>query len=136
MASWPLSKAEWVRWLDKEQGTYENVLRSVKVGVRWTVNARATLHPDAPQKDAAIRLQPHIDTSRPAWARQLSNGWPALRMKVTGIRCAIFFVRCAGKFVALAQALVVVHSDGIRRQSMCSRNTWERNTLTCTKQPA
>ena len=37
----PLSKAEWVRWLDKGQATYENALRLVKVGVRWAVNATA-----------------------------------------------------------------------------------------------
>ena len=34
----PSSKAEWVRWLDKEQATYENVLRLVKVGERRAVN--------------------------------------------------------------------------------------------------
>ena len=86
MTSWPLSKAEWVRWPDKEQGTYENVLRSVKVGVRRTANARVTPRPDAPRKDAAIHLDPHIDTCRPAGARQLSNGWHALRTKDTGVR--------------------------------------------------
>ena len=81
MTSWPLSKAEWIRWLDKEQATYENALRLVKVGVRRAVNVRVTPHPDGPQKDPAIRLKPHIDTRRPAWALQLSNGWHALRMK-------------------------------------------------------
>ena len=116
MTSWPVSKAEWVRWLDKEQATYENVLRLVKVGVRRVVNVRVTPHPDAPQKDAAIRLEPHIDTCRPDWARQLSNGRHALRMKDTGVRCVMCVVRCAGKFVVLVQGLVVVRSDGIRRQ--------------------
>ena len=89
MTSWPLSKAEWIRWLDKEQATYENALRLAKVGARRAVNVRATPHPDAPQKDPAIRLKPHIDTCRPAWARQLSNGWHALRLKDTGARCVI-----------------------------------------------
>ena len=50
MTSWPLSRAEWVRWLDKEQGADANVLRSVKVGVRLAANVRVTPHPDVPQK--------------------------------------------------------------------------------------
>ena len=75
MTSWPWPNADWVSWLYKSQETYENVLRSVKAGVRRAVNVRVTPHPDAPQKDAAIRLKPHIDTCRPARARQLSNGW-------------------------------------------------------------
>ena len=54
MTSWPLSKAEWVRWLDKEQATYENVLRLVKGGVRRAVNVRVTPHPDVPQKDPKL----------------------------------------------------------------------------------
>ena len=49
--------------------------------------------------------------------------WHALRSKDTGARCVIFVVRCAGKFVACAQALVVVHSEGLRLQYMCTRNT-------------
>ena len=40
MTPCPLSKAEWVRWLDKEQATYENVLRSFKAGARRPANAR------------------------------------------------------------------------------------------------
>ena len=80
MTSWPLSRAEWVRWLDKERATYEHVLRLVKAGVRRAVNVRATPHPDVPQKDAAIRLKPHIDTCGPAGARLLSNGRHALRL--------------------------------------------------------
>jgi len=118
-----LSFAEWISCLDKEQATYENALWFAKVGVRRAVNARATPHPDVPWKNPAIRVKPRIDTGRPAWARQLSNGWHALRLKDTGARCVIFVARCAGKFVAFEQALVVVHSDGIRRQSMCTRNT-------------
>ena len=112
MTSRTVSKAEWVRWLVKEQANYENVLRLVKVGVRRAANARVKPHPDVPQKDPAIRLKPHIDTRRPGWARQLSNGWHALRTKDTGVRCDIFVVRCAGKFVAFRTGLVVVHSDG------------------------
>ena len=132
---WPLSKAERVRWSDKEQATYENALRLAKVGVRRAVSVRATPHPDVPWKDPAIRVKPHIDTGLPAWARQLSNGWRVLRMKDTGVRCVMFVVRCAGKFVAFRTGLVVVHSDGSRQQSVRTRNTRE-NARTCTKQPA
>ena len=90
MTAWPMFKAELVRWLGKEQGTYENALRLAKVGVRRAVNVRVTPHPDVPQQDAAIRLKPHIVTGRPAWVRQLSNGWHALRMKDRHPLCHLF----------------------------------------------
>ena len=116
MTSWPLSKAEWIGWLDKGQATYEDALQLAKVGARRAVNVRVAPYPDAPQKDLAIRLKPHIDTCRPAWARQLSNRLHELRLKDTGARCVIFVVHCAGKFVAFAQALFVVQSEGIGLQ--------------------
>ena len=58
----------------------------------------------------------HSHTCRPAWARQLSNGWHALRLKDTGARCVILVVRCAGTLVVFAQASVGARSEGIRRQ--------------------
>ena len=114
--SWPLSKAEWVRWLDQEQGTYENVLRSVKVGVRRTVNVRVTPHPDVPQTGCS---DPPKATY---WYMPPGLGTPALqrvaRAAHEGHRRPLchFVARCAGESVAFTQALVVVHSDGIRRQ--------------------
>ncbi len=62
MTSWPLPKAEWIRWLGKAQATFENALHLANVAARRAFNVRATPHPDAPQKDPAIRLNPHIDT--------------------------------------------------------------------------
>jgi hypothetical protein len=99
VTSWPLPKAEWLRWLEREQATYDKALKLDKVGGRRLVNVRAPPHPDVPRKDPAIRVKPHIDTGRPAWARQLCNRWHALRLKDTGARVVIFVVCCAGKLV-------------------------------------
>ena len=108
---WPLSKAEWVRWLEQEQATYENALQSARDGARRAVNVRVTPHPDVLPHDPAIRVQPHTDTGRPpppAWARDLRNGWHVLRAKDTGARVVIFVARCAGKLLAFARALVAL----------------------------
>ena len=102
MTSWPLSKAEWIRWLDQEQAADENALQLAKVGARRAVNVRA------------------------------ASGCPAEGSS----DCVIFVVPCAGKFAAFAQALVVVHSEGIRRQQyMCTRSSPEKSGK-YTQQPA
>ena len=93
MTSWPVSEAGWLRWLEREQATYDKALPLAKVGVRRAVNVRATPHPDVPRNDPAIRVKPHIDTVNPAWARKLCNGWHALRLKDTGARVVISVAR-------------------------------------------
>ena len=105
VTSWPLSKAGWLSWLEKEQPTaYEKALELAKSGARRAVNVRVTPRPDVPQKDPAIRLQPNTDPPRPAWARKLCNGWHALRLKDKVTRVVVFVVRCAGKLVAFVPA--------------------------------
>ena len=42
VTSWPQSKAEWLRWLEREQATYDVALQLVKAGVRRAVNVRVT----------------------------------------------------------------------------------------------
>ena len=57
-----------------------------------------------PRKDPVVRLKPNTDAARPAWARKLSNGWHALRLKDKGTRVVIFVVHCAGKLAAFVPA--------------------------------
>ena len=83
VASWPESKAEWLRWMERERATYDKALQSVKAGVRRAVNVRVTPHPDVPVKDPAVRVKPQTDTARPAWAGKLRNGWHVLRLQDT-----------------------------------------------------
>ena len=103
VTSWPESKAEWLRWM--ERATYGKALQSAKAGARRAVNVRVTPHPDVPVKDPAVHIKPQTDTARPAWAGKLRNGWHVLRLQDTGVRIVIFAVRCAGKLAAFAQAL-------------------------------
>ena len=105
VTSWPATKTQWLRWLEREQATYDTALQSVKAGVRRAVNVRVTPHPNVPQKDPAVRIKPQTDTARPPWAGRLHNGWYALRLQDTGVRLVMFVVRCAGKLAAFARAL-------------------------------
>ena len=99
-----MSKAGWLSWLEKEPTAYEKALELAKSGARRAVNVRVTPHPDVPQKDPVVPLQPNTAPARPAWARKLCNGWHALRLKDKVTRVVIFVVRCAGKLAAFVPA--------------------------------
>jgi hypothetical protein len=104
VTSWPATRAEWLRWLEREQAKYDTALQSVKAGVRRAVNVRMTPHPNVPQEDPAVRIKPQTDSPSP-WADRLHNGWHALRLQDTGLWIVIFVVRCAGKLAAFVRAL-------------------------------
>ena len=93
VTSWPATRAEWLRWLQREQSKYDTALQSVKAGVRRAVNVRMTPHPNVPQKDPAVRIKPQIDTARPPLGRQAPQR--VVRVALTGHRSADCHLRGA-----------------------------------------
>ena len=82
-ASWPLSRNNWVAWLDEHHEDFLCLLKDMRAGARRQVNARVLADPSLPELGSAAPLVPKAKTARPSWARLVRSGWYALHLTET-----------------------------------------------------
>ena len=125
-ASWPLSRNNWVAWLDEHHEDFMCLLKDMRAGARRQVNARVLADPSLPELGSAAPLVPKAKTARPSWARLVRSGWYALHLTETAAPVA---PPPAAPAVPPQRLVLFVVSAGLTRAAWAPRAGRDRHRL-------